>query len=98
MIIGKFEASEHGYHGYIQTLFGDVGCVLIPQAKGADFSVTTDNACELGAAWKKSTKSGTTYLSVRLDGPFLPAPVNCALFPAKHDTFDLIWKRQADDD
>jgi uncharacterized protein (DUF736 family) len=57
--------------------------------------VTPDNACELGAAWKKTTKSGTPYLSVRLDNPFSD-PVNCAPFPAKR-SFDLICKRQAEE-
>jgi uncharacterized protein (DUF736 family) len=99
MIIGKFTRTEHGYEGFIQIMFGDgVGCIIVPQDKGADFTVTTDNQCELGAGWKKTAKSGTNFVSIRLDSPALPAPIHCALFPGKNGTFDLTWRRQADED
>jgi uncharacterized protein (DUF736 family) len=55
MIIGKFTNASEGLQGYITTLSGDLDVNFVP-AKGADFAVLTDNGCELGAAWRKTTR------------------------------------------
>jgi uncharacterized protein (DUF736 family) len=34
---------------------------------------------EIGAAWKKTSKTGKPFLSVKLEGPTLVQPINCAL-------------------
>jgi uncharacterized protein (DUF736 family) len=34
---------------------------------------------EFGAAWKKRSKEGRDYLSVKLDDPALTQPINCSL-------------------
>jgi uncharacterized protein (DUF736 family) len=52
------------------------------------------NTYEVGAAWKKTSKKGNPYLSVKLDGPTLAAPINCALIGRKDGTFRLIWTRK----
>jgi hypothetical protein len=45
----------------------------VPNGKGADYTVVTDTACEIGAAWNKSSgKTVKAYISARLDSPFLP--------------------------
>ena len=63
--------------------------------KGADYQVTLDGI-EVGAAWKKTGReSGKAYLSVKLDSPFLPAPVNCALMPQDDGSHILVWNREA---
>ena len=85
MIIGKFtKDSAERFSGCIfgfSSVFSD-RVQFAPQEKGADFIVTeiTDKMqYEIGAAWRKTSKAGKPYLSVKLDGPALPAPVNCAL-------------------
>ena len=47
-----------------------------------------------GAAWKKTAREGgTAYLSVKLDSPFLPKPVNCVLMPQDDGSHILVWSR-----
>jgi uncharacterized protein (DUF736 family) len=94
MIIGKFESAEDGaFEGFIQTICAGMDLKLIPNTKGADYTVTTDFDCEAGAAWKRTSNDGKEYVSVRLDSPFLPAPINCALFEQKDGAFRLVWDR-----
>ena len=52
---------------------------------------------ELGAAWKKRSEEGREYLSVKLDDPALPTPINCALVTsADHpEGFILVWSRDS---
>jgi uncharacterized protein (DUF736 family) len=78
-------------------LAGRIKLTFEPNDKGADYRVLTDTGCEVGAAWNKTAaKTGKAYISVRLDSPFLPAPVNVSLFPAKDDATKhvLLWDRQ----
>ena len=49
---------------------------------------------ELGAAWAKTSKAGKPYLSVKLDGPTLVAPINCALTKQANGPFALVWNRK----
>ena len=55
---------------------------------------------EFGAAWKKRSKEGQDYLSVRLDDPALGQPFNCGVIAAKDSTeqFLLIWTRKKPED
>ena len=46
--------------------------------KGIDYTVTVYGR-DLGVAWQKKSAKGNDYLSIKLDNPFLAAPVNCAL-------------------
>jgi len=97
MIIGKFQNEANG------RIVGDIDALLIgrtplsfePNTKGADYTVMTETGCEVGAAWKKTSKEGgKPFISVRLDSPFLPKPVNAALFPAKEaGRHVLVWDR-----
>jgi hypothetical protein len=49
---------------------------------------------EVGAEWKKTAReSGNADLSVKLDSPFLPKPVNCALMPQDDGSHILVWSR-----
>ena len=99
MNIGNFQNAADGrITGEMDALLvGRVKLSLVPNGKGADYIVLTDTGCEAGAAWnKKAEKTGKTYISARLDSPFLPAPINVALFPAKDDAAKhvLVWDRQ----
>jgi len=95
MIIGRFENQANGrITGELDALL--VGCVPLtfePNTKGADYTVQTETGCEAGAAWKKTSKDGgKPYISVRLESPFLPRPINAALFPAKEaGRHVLVW-------
>src|SRR5216683_6829515 len=77
MIIGKLENQANGrITGKLDALL--VGCIPLtfePNSKGADYTVQTETGCEVGAAWKKTSKDGSkTFISVRLDSPVLTKP------------------------
>jgi uncharacterized protein (DUF736 family) len=99
MIIGKFQNAEKGrIVGELDAL--PVGSKMLsfePNTNGADYIVLTGAGCEAGAAWKKTSKDGKKeFVSVRLDSPFLPVPINAALFPAKDGAgrHVLVWDRK----
>ena len=48
---------------------------------------------ELGAGWKKTSKAGNTYLSVKLDDPSFAQPIYCVLVKTQ-DVYLLEWNRQ----
>lgn len=93
MIIGKFTQAHDGYVGNLVTLTHRGKLLFEPKSKGADYQITLDGI-EVGAAWKKTGReSGKAYLSVKLDSPFLPAPVNCALMAQDDGSHILVWTR-----
>ena len=55
---------------------------------------TPAGAMEIGAAWKRQTATQREYLSVKLDDPSLPAPVNARLIAADDDNMNLYWSRR----
>ena len=92
MIIGTFTKKNEGYTGKLVTLTHGQALTFEPAPKGADYKVTIGGV-EVGAAWKRTAKeSGKAYLSVKLDSPFLPAPVNCALMEQDSGHI-LVWSR-----
>ena len=101
MKIGTFTQQEQGYIGWIDTAGLRVADVTfspmpIKQGSGPDFVILAagDNEqFELGAAWAKTSKAGKAYLSVKLDSPVLPAPVNCALMAQDDGVHILVWNR-----
>ena len=102
MIIGKFRHNGNGFGGYIETVGLDLADVTITpvaakQGRGPDFVVvcTGEHDFEIGAAWKKTSKAGKAYLSVKLDGPTLSAPINCALIEQQDGSYELIWNRDS---
>jgi len=96
MIIGKFQNAENGrITGELDALLaGTIKLSFEPNNKGADYTVLTETGCEAGAGWKKTSKDGKAYVSVRLESPFLPIGLNAALFPAKEaGRHILAWDR-----
>jgi uncharacterized protein (DUF736 family) len=97
MIIGTFKSIGSSFTGIIQTLAFKTEAVFeLAEKKGGnspDFRITTGNT-DIGAAWKKTSEAGTGYLSVQIDDPTLPAPIQCALFKtgAEHGHC-LVWDR-----
>ena len=51
---------------------------------------------EFGAAWKKTSREGRDYHSVKLDDPSFPAPIYASLVETDTEgDFSLIWSRRA---
>ena len=96
MNIGRFQKQDSGYSGSIETLGLQLNPVrFVKRSKGADFAVHGPDDGELGAAWRKTGEYGD-YLSVKLDCPTLPAPVNAVMsLKANADGFySLRWQRR----
>jgi uncharacterized protein (DUF736 family) len=47
---------------------------------------------EIGAAWKRTSKEGTVYHSVKLDDPSFPAPIFANLVEVETG-YALVWSR-----
>jgi uncharacterized protein (DUF736 family) len=104
MKIGTFTQQEDGYTGLIDTAglrVADVTFSPMPvkQGSGPDFIILAagdDDSFEVGAAWKKTSKAGKPYLSVKLDSPAFVTPINCALIPNNGGSHTLVWNRKDD--
>jgi uncharacterized protein (DUF736 family) len=95
-VIGRFQNHDDGYSGVIETLVLHVKPVrFVKREKGANFSIYGPDDGELGAAWRKAGEFGD-FLSVKLDCPSLPAPVNAIMsLKANSDGFFLLrWQRR----
>jgi uncharacterized protein (DUF736 family) len=103
MMIGKFTQDGEGYTGSINTAGLSIAYVTfspmpVKQGSGPDFVVLADGEgeqFELGAAWAKTSKKDKAYLSVKLDGPTLVAPINCALTKQADGSHALVWSRDS---
>ena len=95
--IGSFTRSNDGvYTGAIKTLAIDAKARLVP----SDPASTSDKApdlrvlvsgVEIGAAWRRTSKEGRTYHSVKLDDPSFTAPIYANLFEGENGEHALIW-------
>lgn len=96
--IGTFTATAKGeFTGVIKTLTLNSKASFRPvekeSDKAPDFRVSTADM-DIGAAWKKTSREGRDYISVKLDDPSFPAPVYATL--SETDTageYALIWSR-----
>jgi uncharacterized protein (DUF736 family) len=96
MIIGRFRRENDGFIGPLTTLGIQLNDVRFAHRdKGANYAILGPEDCELGAAWLKSGDFGD-YLSVRLDSPTLPAPINATmkLTPSEDGVYALRWQRR----
>lgn len=96
--IGTFTRTENGYSGAVKTLNLNVKSVkFLPvegeNENGPDFRVLAGTT-EFGAAWKKQSDKGNTYLSVKLDDPSFPAPIYASLVETETEELALIWSRR----
>jgi uncharacterized protein (DUF736 family) len=95
--IGEFERDNDGFTGTVETLgIQSKGVTFKPQDKGANYTIYGPGGIgELGAAWLKSGDYGE-YLSVRLDCPTLPAPINATMkmTPTEDGIYVLRWQRR----
>jgi len=101
--IGTFTATPKGFTGTVKTLSLNVKAVEFVPAesnndKGPDFRIFAGATIEFGAAWKKRSREGRDYLSVKLDDPSFPAPIYASLVETEtQGEFALIWSRRAAD-
>ncbi len=99
----KYDKKADAYTGDIQLLSTQgFNVSFTPNAKSADrepdyrvtFERIKDSAVEIGAAWKRQSEKGQAFLSVNIDDPAWPAPLNAALFPSDNGkTATLVWNR-----
>ena len=98
--IGTFTKQEDGFVGTLRTLSLNVKVKIVPVAKdndkAPDYRVIA-GAMEIGAAWKRQSKANKAYLSVRLDDPSFPAPVNARLVDGEDGGAILYWTRRSDE-
>ncbi|WP_106639767.1 DUF736 domain-containing protein [Allosphingosinicella vermicomposti] len=95
--IGTFTATDNGnLGGTIKTLTLNVKATLRPSDKdhdkAPDYRVFAGNV-EFGAAWKKTSREGRDYLSLKLDDPSFPAPIFATLIEGENGEHSLIWSR-----
>lgn len=102
MIIGNFTKARDTYTGELTTLTGGALKVVFQPSearsdKAPDYRITAAAGdIEFGAAWKKRSKEGRDYLSVKLDDPALVRPLNCVLVtPSDREGFILVWSRDS---
>jgi len=98
--IGTFKRDEFGFTGLIHTLTLEAFVAIEPTEKRGDKSpdyrvyVKSSGPGEIGAAWKRN-RDGQEYLSVRIDDPTFPAPLDCRLVRnGSGEEYALIWDRQ----
>jgi uncharacterized protein (DUF736 family) len=103
--IGQFTRSADGYSGLLKTLGLDVEICLVETepsdtANAPDYRVligSGEQSLDIGAGWKRTGEKAGDYVSVLIDGPMLPRPINANLFRslAESGTYLLVWNRPA---
>lgn len=72
-----------------------LAATIHPQERGPDYLVSSaESKGEFGATWKRPSRERKPHLSVKLDSPFLAAPVNAAPVKLDDGTFALVWNRR----
>ena len=98
--IGTFTKSGDGFTGTLRTLTLDLEVSITPAEKGSgkapEYRLYA-GSYRCGVAWRRTSREGRAYLSVRLDDPSFPAAINASLFEAENETFALIWSRRSGD-
>jgi len=101
-IIGSFNKDGNGYSGTLETLTLKARLSFEPTEKKSDnapdyrvFHLTDDYSSEIGAAWKKTSRERTEFLSVSIDDPGFAERINCRLVKTGSEQgHTLYWDRQ----
>jgi uncharacterized protein (DUF736 family) len=99
-IIGTFIRHDEDFNGTLQTLAFNVKVRIVAVAKESDKAPDyriLAGSMEIGAAWKRQSANHKPYLSVKIDDPTLPAPVNARLIDVDGSTATLYWTRRSDE-
>lgn len=99
MMFANFNKQGRDYIGCIRMpglVLSDVK--FVPSIDGdegkPDYAIVHDASfLRIGAAWAKTSRTGKPYLSVIIDWPSLPAPINCALIDLEGGKHVLVWSR-----
>ena len=94
--IGTFIKTATGYRGTLKSLTLNSKVTLVENTRKSgddspDYWLYAGQA-EIGAGWKRQSQQGRDYVSVRLDDPSFPAPVNANLTEVDNEV-RLIWSR-----
>lgn len=100
--IGTLKKDGEEFSGTLETLTIRARISLSPNAKKSDkapdyriFQQTDDFTSEIGAAWKKTAKDGSEFLSVSIDDPSFADRINCSLIKTGTEHgYTLFWDRQ----
>ena len=96
-IIGAFTQNGNGLTGSVKTLTLNAKVRFVALEKDSDkapdYRVIAGTNVELGAAWKRTSKEGRPYHSVKLDDPSFPAPIYASLIEGEDGASNLIWSR-----
>ena len=91
--LGHFEVSLHSLRlSRHEVLIQPVK--ILRGENNQDYRVYLRGDIEIGAAWSRTSKSGTSYLSVELDDPSLPEPIYAALLHDAGEQYQLVWSRK----
>lgn len=103
--IGEFSKEGETIVGVINTLAfrATVRISTVPESerrseRSPDFRVFAGKGrAPVGAGWKQTSEQGRNFVSVQIDDPSLPAPINAALFEVEDvpGNFELVWNRPA---
>jgi uncharacterized protein (DUF736 family) len=95
MVIAKCRRAGDGFALSFNSLGLRLDARMERRDKGANYAVIGPDDSELGAAWLKSGEFGD-YLSVRLDCPTLPGPINATMkmTPTADGVYLLRWQRR----
>jgi len=96
--IGTFKTSGDEFTGEIVTLSVQArGVRIVPEPNRASDNAPSHRVMvgrvEIGAAWKKTSNEGRSYLGLKLDDPSFNAPIYANLFEDDDGGHSLIWSR-----
>ncbi|AQR61679.1 hypothetical protein BZG35_08460 [Brevundimonas sp. LM2] len=97
--IGTFtQTKDGGFTGRVRVLGLKETVVFKPETAGdndkaPDYRVFIDDTVDVGAAWKKTAKSGNDYMSVKLESPLFATALYASLVLGDDKSFNLIWSR-----
>lgn len=97
--IGNFTKTSDGYNGTLQTLAFNVKVKIVPTPKDGDNAPdyrVLAGSMEIGAGWKRQSASSKAYISIKLDDPSFPTPVNARLVDSESGAL-LYWTRRNGD-
>ncbi|PVM82080.1 DUF736 domain-containing protein [Caulobacter endophyticus] len=96
--IGHLHRDGADFVGRLETLTLDKDLRLVPATKfsvrAPDFDIKV-GAAEAGAAWRVSDTSGAV-LSLKLDDPSWPEPINVRAMASEDGELPLVWIRRID--
>jgi uncharacterized protein (DUF736 family) len=97
-IIAKLTKQQDGsFSGTLSTLALHVAkLTIVPEPEGGNEKAPALRVfagdCEIGAGWKRTSKAGNRYWSIKLDDPSFAQPVYC-VFVKIGETYVLEWNR-----